>query len=130
MTAFGRLAKFIGFSPAIWVDTLAMVSAFSAQWAAHVGDARMLDFAAAQPGIYAATLQDPQEALFRHAYLVRFGRAVPRAPAFWLRGNGWALFGLAAALRAEHKEPEAKATEARFREAWKDADMNPTSSAL
>jgi rhamnogalacturonyl hydrolase YesR len=88
----------------IWVDTLAMVSAFSAQWAAHVGDARMLDFAAAQPGIYAATLQDPQEALFRHAYLVRFGRAVPRAPAFWLRGNGWALFAMVEMLEELPKD--------------------------
>jgi unsaturated rhamnogalacturonyl hydrolase len=88
------------FPSSIWVDTLAMLSAFSAQWAAHVGDARMLDFAAAQPGIYAATLQDPHEALFRHAYLVRLGRPVPRAPAFWLRGNGWALFGMVEMLDA------------------------------
>jgi tetratricopeptide (TPR) repeat protein len=69
------------------------------------------------------------------AALLEAGRAaeaeaVYRADLARNPGNGWALFGLAAALRAEHKEPEAKATEARFREAWKDADMNPTSSAL
>ncbi len=71
-----------------------MASAFGAQWATHVGDERMLDFATAQPAIYAAKLRDPRHALFRHAYLVRLERAVPSGPAFWLRGNGWTLFAI------------------------------------
>ena len=82
----------------IWVDTLAMACVFGAQWAAYVGDARLLDFAAAQPAIYAAHLLDPEAGLFRHAYVVDLGRAVPRAPAFWLRGNGWALFAMVEVL--------------------------------
>ncbi|HLK35196.1 MAG TPA: glycoside hydrolase family 88 protein [Polyangiaceae bacterium] len=78
----------------IWVDTLAMATVFCAQWAGHTGNARLLDFAAAQPAIYAAHLLDRDADLFRHAYLVGLGRAIPRAPAFWLRGNGWALFAM------------------------------------
>ena len=37
--------------------------------------------------------------------------------------NGWALFGLAQALRAQGKKDEATATEARFRKAWPDTDV-------
>jgi tetratricopeptide (TPR) repeat protein len=37
--------------------------------------------------------------------------------------NGWSLFGLAQALRAQGKIAEAAAVEARFREAWKAADV-------
>jgi tetratricopeptide (TPR) repeat protein len=43
--------------------------------------------------------------------------------------NGWALFGLAASLRAQHRLDDAVATDARFRAAWKDADVKPASSA-
>ena len=42
--------------------------------------------------------------------------------------NGWALFGLMQALRAEGKATEAAAVDARFREAWKDADVTLTAS--
>ena len=42
--------------------------------------------------------------------------------------NGWALFGLAQALRAQGKKDEATATEARFRKAWPDADVTLTAS--
>jgi len=86
--------------PSLWVDSLAMMAVFAAQWATHVGDAELLDFAAAQPGAYASMLQDPREGLFRHAYLLRLDRVVPRAPAFWLRGNGWALFAMVEVLEA------------------------------
>ena len=37
--------------------------------------------------------------------------------------NGWSLFGLAQALRAQHREAEAKATDQAFAAAWKDADV-------
>ena len=42
--------------------------------------------------------------------------------------NGWALFGLMQALRAQGKTAEALAVDARFREAWKDADVTLTAS--
>jgi unsaturated rhamnogalacturonyl hydrolase len=82
------------FPGSIWTDSLAMLAVFCAQWGAYVGDAELLDFGAAQPGAYAAKLQDSAEGLFRHAYLLRLDRAVPRAPAFWLRGNGWATLAM------------------------------------
>lgn len=42
--------------------------------------------------------------------------------------NGWSLFGLLQALRAQGKWAEATAAERRFREAWKDADVTLTAS--
>jgi tetratricopeptide (TPR) repeat protein len=42
--------------------------------------------------------------------------------------NGWALFGLLQAQRAQGKSAAALATEAQFREAWQDADVVLTSS--
>ncbi|MDX2251762.1 MAG: tetratricopeptide repeat protein [Nitrospira sp.] len=42
--------------------------------------------------------------------------------------NGWSLFGLAQALRAQDKENEAVAEEARFRRAWAGTDVTLTAS--
>jgi tetratricopeptide (TPR) repeat protein len=42
--------------------------------------------------------------------------------------NGWALFGLAEAMRAQGKIEAAKTVDADFREAWKNADIKLTSS--
>jgi tetratricopeptide (TPR) repeat protein len=42
--------------------------------------------------------------------------------------NGWSLFGLLQALRAQGKSAEASQTEGRFRAAWKDADVTLTAS--
>jgi tetratricopeptide (TPR) repeat protein len=42
--------------------------------------------------------------------------------------NGWSLFGLAQALRAQGKNTEAAAVDARFRRAWVDADVTLTAS--
>lgn len=42
--------------------------------------------------------------------------------------NGWSLFGLAQALRAQGKDAEAAASEARFRRAWAGTDVMLTSS--
>jgi tetratricopeptide (TPR) repeat protein len=42
--------------------------------------------------------------------------------------NGWSLFGLAQALRAQDKENEAVAEEARFRRAWSGTDVTLTAS--
>jgi hypothetical protein len=42
--------------------------------------------------------------------------------------NGWSLFGLAQALRAQGKNPEAEAVQARFDKAWSRADVKLTAS--
>jgi tetratricopeptide (TPR) repeat protein len=44
--------------------------------------------------------------------------------------NGWSLFGLAQALRAQGKNREAAATEARFHQAWARTDVTLTASRL
>lgn len=44
-------------------------------------------------------------------------------------GNGWSLYGLAAALRAQ-KKAEASKIDQQFREAWKHADIELTASAF
>jgi tetratricopeptide (TPR) repeat protein len=40
--------------------------------------------------------------------------------------NGWSLFGLADALRAQGQEEETAEVEARFREVWKGSDLRPS----
>ena len=42
--------------------------------------------------------------------------------------NGWSLFGLAQALRAQGKTTEAAAADARFRRAWATTDVTLTAS--
>ena len=42
--------------------------------------------------------------------------------------NGWALFGLAQALHAQNKHPEAAAVDERFKKAWATADVTLTGS--
>jgi hypothetical protein len=42
--------------------------------------------------------------------------------------NGWSLYGLARALRAQGKSAEAAAVEKKFVEAWKGADVKLTAS--
>jgi hypothetical protein len=37
--------------------------------------------------------------------------------------NGWALYGLAKSLRAQGRMAEADAVDARFRQAWRNADF-------
>jgi tetratricopeptide (TPR) repeat protein len=44
--------------------------------------------------------------------------------------NGWALFGLARALRDQGKKDEASAVDARFAAAWKDADITLAASSF
>ncbi len=40
------------------------------------------------------------------------------------RNNGWSLFGLEQALKGQGKKTEASEIDARFQEAWKDADLD------
>jgi len=42
--------------------------------------------------------------------------------------NGWSLFGLAQALRAQGKSKEAAAVDGRFRRAWAGADVTLVAS--
>ena len=44
------------------------------------------------------------------------------------RDNGWALFGLVQALKAQKKTDAAALAEARFKKAWERADIQLTSS--
>jgi tetratricopeptide (TPR) repeat protein len=74
----------------------------------------------------------------RHALgaaLLQSGRyaeaeAVFRADLDKLPDNGWALFGMARALRLQKKDAEAADFEARFETAWKSADVKISSPCL
>jgi hypothetical protein len=44
------------------------------------------------------------------------------------RENGWALYGLLQALRAQNKTADAALVEARFTKAWERADITLTAS--
>jgi tetratricopeptide (TPR) repeat protein len=67
------------------------------------------------------------------AVLLQAGRPVEAESVYWddLKRhpkNGWALYGLAQALRAQGKTAEAKLIEADFKKAWADADVQLTAS--
>jgi tetratricopeptide (TPR) repeat protein len=69
------------------------------------------------------------------ATLMRLGRyaeaeQVYREDLVRLPNNGWSLFGLGEALARQHKDAEAKATQAQFRRIWKKADLVIHSSCL
>src|SRR4051812_36814163 len=69
------------------------------------------------------------------AVLLQTGRPSEAEAVYWedLKknpGTGWSLYGLWQALRAEQKTDEARAAEARFRDAWKNADVTLTASRL
>jgi len=62
------------------------------------------------------------------AVLLEAGRASEAETVYWEdlrrnRENGWALFGLLQALRAQNKTTDATLTEARFKAAWVRADV-------
>jgi tetratricopeptide (TPR) repeat protein len=83
---------------------------------------------------------EPSEFHFppRHALgavLLEAGRAAEAETVYWEdlrrnRENGWALFGLLQALKAQGKTADAALTEARFKKAWARADFTPTGSRL
>jgi Tfp pilus assembly protein PilF len=67
------------------------------------------------------------------AVLLQAGRPVEAESVYWddLKRhpkNGWALYGLAQALRAQGKVDQAKLIEADFKKAWADADVQLTAS--
>ena len=62
------------------------------------------------------------------AVLLEAGRAAEAETVYWEdlrrnRENGWALFGLLQALRAQNKTADVALTEARFKTAWARADV-------
>ena len=67
--------------------------------------------------------------------LLAAGRADEAEAVFWedLRKNpenGWSLFGLVQALKAQGKDADAAAAEARFTKVWKDADVRLTTARI
>jgi tetratricopeptide (TPR) repeat protein len=67
------------------------------------------------------------------AILLGAGRAAEAETVYWddlrrNRDNGWALVGVAQALRAQGKNEQAKIAEARFNRVWTRADVTLTSS--
>ena len=67
------------------------------------------------------------------AILLDAGRPAEAETVYWEdlrrnKDNGWALFGLAQALRAQNKKDEAAQIDARFRQAWARADVTLTAS--
>jgi tetratricopeptide (TPR) repeat protein len=73
----------------------------------------------------------PRQAL--GAVLIAAGRAKEAETVYWQDlgrnpDNGWSLFGLAQALRAQNRADEAAAIQARFDKAWARADVEPPAS--
>jgi tetratricopeptide (TPR) repeat protein len=73
----------------------------------------------------------PRQALA--AVLLEAGRPAEAETVYWAdlkrnRNNGWSLFGLTQALRAQGKKDEASLVEARFKKSWERADITPASS--
>jgi tetratricopeptide (TPR) repeat protein len=67
------------------------------------------------------------------AILLEAGRPAEAETVYWEhlrrhRENGWGLFGLMQALRAQNKTADAALTEARFKTAWARADVTLTAS--
>jgi tetratricopeptide (TPR) repeat protein len=67
------------------------------------------------------------------AILLEAGRPAEAETVYWEdlrrnRENGWALFGLTQALRAQNKKADADLIEARFQKAWARADVTLTAS--
>jgi len=62
------------------------------------------------------------------AILLEAGRPAEAETVYWEdlrrnRNNGWALYGLIQALRAQKKDDQARLIEARFKKAWERADV-------
>ncbi|MEO7320301.1 MAG: hypothetical protein ABIW02_01530 [Nitrosospira sp.] len=67
------------------------------------------------------------------AVLLESGRPIEAETVYWEdlrrnRNNGWALFGLLQALRAQKKDEQATLIEARLKEAWERADVQLNAS--
>lgn len=116
------------------------VAVLEGEYAAAKGDYDIavahLDKAVRLHDMLAYTEPDDWHQPVRHnlgAVLLQAGRAQEAEAIYWedLRRNpknGWSLFGLAQALRAQGKHEQAKLVEADFKTAWKEADVQLTAS--
>lgn len=73
----------------------------------------------------------PRQAL--GAVLLEAGRPAEAETVYWAdlkrnRNNGWSLFGLNQALRAQNKAADATLVEGRFKKSWERADIVPANS--
>jgi tetratricopeptide (TPR) repeat protein len=73
----------------------------------------------------------PRQAL--GAILLEAGRPAEAETVYWAdlkrnRNNGWSLFGLAQALKAQGKNDQAAGIEGRVKKSWERADVMPVSS--
>ena len=82
------------FPESIWIDSLVMTGLTSVRLGLATGDSELVDWGARQPTIYAQVLLDPNDHLFRHAWLVGWERTLPKSPTYWLRGNAWVIWSL------------------------------------
>jgi tetratricopeptide (TPR) repeat protein len=86
--------------------------------------------------IYTEPSDWPQPARQRlGAVLLEAGRPDEAEAVYWedLRknpGNGWSLFGLMQALKAQEKDADAALAQQRFERVWKDADITHSGSAI
>ncbi|WGL15474.1 hypothetical protein PVT68_11910 [Microbulbifer bruguierae] len=69
------------------------------------------------------------------AVLLKAGKASEAETVYWQNldrypDNGWALFGLSEALKAQRKNDQAALIETRFRKAWRDADVKLSASRI
>ena len=83
-----------GWRRQIWVDCMDVDGPFLARLGRATGEDHYFDQAAGELLGYARTLQDADGGLFRHGHEEYAGRV----GAYWARGNGWALMGLAETL--------------------------------
>jgi rhamnogalacturonyl hydrolase YesR len=87
----------------VWVDTLVGTVPFFLELNRVTGDARYLEEALTQAVNHAGHLQDPATGLYRHAWHESSNTFA--GPAFWGRGNGWAVLAnteILAALPTTH----------------------------
>ncbi len=94
-----------GWRHQIWVDCMDIDGPFLARLARATGDDRYFDQAAEELLGYARALGDEAGGLFRHGHEASCGRN----GAYWARGNGWALMGLADTLAVLPREHPASA---------------------
>ncbi len=97
-------------------------------WAAAVAKADTLAYS--EPNDWFYPVRHYQGAALLTARKLAEAEAVYREDLVRNPENGWALFGLMKALRAQNETKEADAVEARFKKAWAKADIELTTTAF
>jgi tetratricopeptide (TPR) repeat protein len=97
-------------------------------WAAAVAKADTLAYS--EPNDWFYPVRHYQGAALLTARKFAEAEAVYREDLARNPENGWALFGLMKALRAQNETKEADAVEARFKKAWARADIELTTTAF